>query len=301
MTLASLDGEAGQVMLARSPVLNTRELIEFCESGDAHRQAAIASRDDLPAPVAAALAETGHAAACLALVLNASADIPGFALARIVSRHGHLAAMREALLARPDLPAAAHHAVIRAVAGTLSAFVAERQWLAPEVAARVAREACDSAVVETARQEGADVRGLAEAMHRQNQLTPALALRALLSGQMRLFFEAVSVLSGLPTDRVAALAADRTGDTFRVLYNRIGLPSGAYLAFRTALEVVLREDYVEEAEGEAGLKRRIVDKVLDRYAAEGAGAPDNRLVGVLQRWQQEATRDAQMRGRELAA
>ncbi|MCS0501883.1 DUF2336 domain-containing protein [Ancylobacter mangrovi] len=302
LTLAELDGEAGQVMLTHSPVLNTRELIEFCESGDAVRQAAIASREGLPAPVAAALAETGHAEACLALVRNVSADIPGFALGRIVVRHGHVGTIREALLARPDLPAAAHQAVIRAVAGTLSSFVAQRQWLEPDVAARVVREACDSAAVETAGREGADVRALVEILKSQGELTPALALRSLLSGQVRMFLETVSVLSGLPTDRIAALAADRSGDAFRVLYNRIGLPAGAYLAFRTALEVLQREDYVDEAdEEEAGLKRRIVDTVLDRYASQGE--TDNKLVGVLERWKENAVRDARERReqRELAA
>lgn len=293
LRLARLEGEAGLLMLACSPVLNTRELIEFCEAGDAARQAAIASRSRLDAPVAAALAETGHAAACLALVRNASADIPGFALGRIVTRHGQHGAIREALLARPNLPAAAHHAVIRAVAGTLSAFVAQREWLAPDIAARVAREACDSAVVETAARQGADVRALVETLRDQSQLTPALALRALLCGQVRLFLESVSVLSGLPTDRIAALAADRSGEAFRVLYRRIGLPTGAYLAFRTALEVVQGEDYLDEAEDEAGLKRRIVDTVLERYAAEGATG--NQLVGVLERWKQESVREAQTR------
>ncbi|MFT0861218.1 DUF2336 domain-containing protein [Ancylobacter sp. G4_0304] len=291
LSLAVTEGDAGLMMLARSPVLHERELIELVETGSPARQAAIASREGLAAPVAAAIAEVGHAAACLTLVTNTDADIPGFALARIVARFCHLPAMREALLARPGLPAAAHHALIRAVAGALTAFVSERDWMGTADAARVAREACERATLTCVDgREDADVRGLVEEMFENGQLTPALVLRALLSGQVRLFLEAVSVLSGLPTDRVAALAADRSGAAFRVLYDRIGLPRGAYVAFRTALQVMQAESYVDE--GASGLKRRIVERVLDQYAGLGETQGSGKLIEVLQRWQAEAIRDA---------
>ena len=292
IALGALEGEPGAIVLARSPVLNERELVEFCETGDASKQRAIASRTRLTAPIAAALAETGDVGACLVLVRNEDADVPGFALGRIIARHGHLPAMREALLERPDLPAAAHHALIRAVAGALSAFIVEREWMAPNDAARVEKEACDKATVACAdTREAADVRALVEQLCRQGQLTPSLVLRALLSGQIRLFLESVSVLSGLPTDRVAALAADRSGSAFRALYDRIGLPRGAYVAFRTALQVVQKEAYVDEQDEAVGLKRRIVERVLEQYAALGEQEAGNKLVGVLRRWQAEAVRD----------
>lgn len=296
LMLAKAPGDAGLLMLALSPVLNECELIEFIEAGGPERQAAIAGRAMLTAPVAAAIAEAGHAAACLTLVQNLKADVPGFALGRIVSRFSQLPVMREALLARPNLPAAAHHALIRAVAGTLTAFVAERDWMGSEDAARVAREACERATVTCVDgHESSDVRTMVEELCRQGQLTPALVLRSLLSGQMRLFLEAVSVLSGLPTERVAALAADRSGAAFRVLYDRIGLPRGAYVAFRTALQVMQGENYIDEADEAVGLKRRIVDRVLDQYVTLGETQPTAPLVAVLRRWQAEAARDADRR------
>lgn len=300
LMLAAMDGEPGAVVLAVSPVPNPAELIEFCESGDATKCLAIASRVGLPAEVAAAVAETADARACLALIRNDSADLPGFALGRIVARFSHVPAMRDALLARPDLPAAAHQALIRAVAGMLSNFVAERQWLSPGEAARVAREACDQEAVASAQRGAADVRELVEDMKRRGQLTPALALRALLSGQMRMFIEMVSVLSGVPTDRVAAMIADRSGSTFRLLYDRLGLPRGAYVAFRTALEVVQSESYLDEEDEAVGLRRRIIDEVIGRYEVSGHTADGNRLLGVLCRWRDEAARDAPS-GEGLAA
>lgn len=298
LRLAALCGAAGEEMLAHSPVLNMRELIAFAATDAVSRQVAIAGREALPAPVSAALAESGDVAACLALVRNPTADVPGFALGHIVSRFGHVPELREALLVRPDLPPAAHHALIRAVAGTLSSFVEERQWLSPADAARIAREACESAAVtEASRRQADEVRALVEALHGRGELTSALVLRSLLCGQVRLFLEAVSVISGIKIDHVAALAADRSGQAFRLLYDRIGLPAGAFIGFRTALEVVQAEAYLDEEDEAPGLKQRIVERVIAAYAAEGETAAGNGVVALLQRWRSE-TKDA---GRVMAA
>lgn len=292
--LAALPGAAGEAVLAHSPVLNMRELIEFCAAGNPGKQAAIARREELPAPICAVLAEVGDVGACLALVRNPTADVPGFALGHIVARFGQVSELREALLVRPDLPAAAHQALIRVVAGTLSAFVEERQWLTPGEAARVAREACDQATVTQAgKRHFTEIRTLVEGLQARGELTSALVLRSLLSGQMRLFLEAVSVSSGIPVDHVAALTADRSGDAFRLLYERLGLPAGAFVAFRTALEVVQAEAYLDEQDETPGLRLRIVDKVLAAYEATGESAEGNRVVGLLHRWQAEAREKVQ--------
>lgn len=291
-TLVALGGEVELILLTCSPVLTERDLIEYCESGDALRQMAIAGREGLTAPVAAALAEIADADVCRWLVSNRRADVPGFALGRIVARHGHVPALREVLLSRIDLPAGAHQALIRVVASTLSAFVVERAWLDEDGAARLEEEACERAAIAMAdAHAGREARALAEHLLRQGELTPALALRALLSGKMRLFLEVVSVLSGLPTDRVAALAADRSGHAFRTLYDRIGLPRGAFIAFRTALQMVQQESYLDEKDGAAGLKRRIVEAVIARYATLGEAEGSPTLLALLRRWQDEAMAD----------
>lgn len=289
LQLARLPGRAGEAMLQHSPVLNVRELIALCSDGHAARQRAIARREELPSPVAAVLAEIGDVKTCLALIQNPTADVPGFALGHIVARFGRVPELREALLVRPDLPAAAHQALIRAVAGALSAFVEERQWLSPREAARLAREACDQATVtQASRPHFGETRALVDGLQARGELTSALVLRALLSGQMRLFLEAVSVLSGIGTDHVAALAADRSGEAFRVLYDRLGLPPGAFIAFRTALAVVQGEAYLDELDEAPGLRLRILDDVLAAYEAAGEDAEGNRIVGMLHRWQGEA-------------
>ncbi|GAB4072999.1 DUF2336 domain-containing protein [Ancylobacter sonchi] len=294
LRLAELDGEAGQMMLARSPVLNDCELIEFIETADEARYAAIATRQALSAPVAAALAEVAGEEACLALLTNPGIDLPGFSLGRIVARHGQAPALRERLLARRDLPAGVHQALIRAVANALSVFVVERGR----------RGAAETADTETAEEDGArpgvaligrappDMRALADQLQERGELTPAAALRALLAGRMRLFLEMAARLSGLPTVRAAALAADRSGDAFRILYERIDLPYGAFTAFRSTLHLLQREPYLDEEDVAAGLQRRIVEEALYQYARLGDTAARNPVVALLERWYHEEPADA---------
>ena len=68
------------------------------------------------------------------------------------------------------------------------------------------------------------------------QLTAGLILRALLSGNLELFDDALVELSGLPQARVSALVYDGGGASLDALLTRAGLPESTFPAFRAALE-----------------------------------------------------------------
>src|SRR5947207_7889524 len=87
-------------VLARSPLFLDADLVDAVATGEPGRQVAIAGRAALPCAVSAAIAEVGCAEACLVLLENLDADIVAFSLDRIVARHGHLAVIRELMLAR---------------------------------------------------------------------------------------------------------------------------------------------------------------------------------------------------------
>ena len=108
---------------------------------------AIATRPMLPRSLAAAIAEVGSAQACLALLENPDAEIALFSVDRMVERFGHLAPIRENLLARDDLPMPTRQALLSKLSQTLAGFVAARQWMAAEHAEYAAREACEKATV----------------------------------------------------------------------------------------------------------------------------------------------------------
>ena len=124
--LAADQPEIASWVLEYSPLLLDTDLVDAVATGSPQNQIAIAKRSDLPRSVSAAIAEVGCAEACLVLVENPGAAIATLSFDRIVARHGHLGAMREAMLQREDLPAATRQTLVAKLSQTLADFVSSR-------------------------------------------------------------------------------------------------------------------------------------------------------------------------------
>jgi uncharacterized protein (DUF2336 family) len=280
------------VVARHSPLLLEAELVDLVATGEPIVHFAIARRADLPAPVAAAIAEVGCLEACHAMVALGLAEIPSFSLDRIIDRFGDEPELREALFQRADLTAGSRQALIVKLSEALTRFVSARAWLGEERAGRIAREASEKATVAIAAgSDGDALRPLAGHLRRSGQLTTGLILRALLSGHLGLFEEALAELSGLSARRVSGLVSDRHGGGFRALYDRAGLPASAYPAFSAALEAWHGEGGGTAARsGQGHLRRRMVERVLAAYAPLASGELDQ-LLALLRRFAAEAARD----------
>lgn len=277
-------------VLEHSPLLIDADLVDIIATGDSDMQCAIARRVNLPASVCAAIAEVGTAAAALELIENACAELAPFSRDRIVERHGHLAAIREAILVLGDLPAATQVALVAKLSDTLARFVVARNWLSADRAGRIADDARDRSTIKiAARSRGDDMRGLVRHLRATGQLTAGLILRALLSGNLELFDSALAELSGLSQARVSALLHDEGGASLQALLQRAGLPASTFAAFRVALEACRETGYVDTLMGAAGLRRRMVERVLTHCATERQAAEP--LLILLRRFATEAARE----------
>jgi uncharacterized protein (DUF2336 family) len=294
--------EIAGIVLERSPLLIDADLVDRVGGDESWAQAAIARRRGLPRPVAAALAEVGSAEACLILIESPDAEIPAFSLERLIERHGDLAAVREALLARDDLSAANRQALVVKLSASLAGFVVDRNWLAEERARGIAREACEKATVTIAAASPPDdTARLVRHLRDSAQLTPGLILRALLSGNVALFEQALVELSGLPPARVAGLVHDRHSAGLRALYERTGLPRPALPAVQAALDAMRETGFLGEPGGAARLKRRMIERVLTS-CEDHPSAEIEPLLMLLRRFATEAAREeARMFCDELAA
>ncbi len=289
--LANDQSDIAAPILSRSPLLTEAELIDCAAIGDAFAQSAIALRARVPLTVSAALAEVGAREAAISLAVNPGAELAEFSMRRMVERFGDDGEMREALLARPYLPAAIRSELVTAATASLTAFVVDCAWLSPERAERLSREARDKAnviiVAETAVRDGrAGVRELAAYLRESGQLTPSLALRALLSGNRDLFEAALAELSGLREDRVAGQLRDFRGAGFAALYAKAGLPVKFLPAFRAALEAQREFGGLRES-GEAQLSLVMIERVLTA-CEELNGGELGRLMALLRRFEMEA-------------
>jgi uncharacterized protein (DUF2336 family) len=278
-------------VLTRSPLLFEDDLVDLIATGAPETQVAIASRVLLSRPLAAAISEVGSAEACLTLLENPDVDIALFSIDRIVDRFGHLAAIRENLVARDDLPMTTRQALLSKLSQTLAGFVSGRQWLGTEHAEYTAREACEKATLALAAETPyEEVAALMQHLRQSGQLTGGMILRALLCGNVVLFEEALAELSGVPLDRVTSYIHDKNISGFHALYRKAGLPDVAYPAFREAIAAMRDGILIGEQGGVARLKRRMVERVLARCAHE-RGPEMASLLALLRRFAVEAARE----------
>src|SRR4051794_8729394 len=288
-------------VLQHSPLMVDGDLVDAAAAGHTGTQLAIANRGGLAPAVSAAIAEVGAPEACLVLVENPSAEIAPLSLDRIVERFGHLAAIREALLARDDLPATTRQSLVAKLSETLAGFVTAREWLEADRAERVTREACEKATVTLAAiSPSGEVQPLIEHLRASGQLNAGLILRALLSGNIALFEHALADLAGLPLERVSALVHDQRSGGLRALYERAGLPASTYAAFHEAVEAMkdigsfdgqsFDGRSFDSQDGSVRLRRRVVERVLAR-CADGSIGDVEPLLTLLRRFAAEAARE----------
>jgi uncharacterized protein (DUF2336 family) len=290
-SLAADQPEVAVPVIERSPLFIDADLVDLVATGGPAVQAAVARRAPLQCAVAAAVAEVGSAEACLLMLENPDAEIALFSVDRMVERFGHVAAIREALFERDDLPAPTRQALVCKLSATLADFVTARAWLEAERAHRVAQEACEKATVALAAESPArETRSLIRHLCQNGQLTAGLVLRALLSGNVNLFEEALAELSGLPVWRVRGYVHDNRGAGFRAVYDKAGLPVSTWPAFRSAIEAMREVGPFAEPGGASTLKRRMIERVLTGCEKAEIGEIEP-LLTLLRRFATEAARE----------
>ena len=289
--LACDPSPASALVLARSKLLSDAQLIDCAAIGSPGAQAAIALRSELSSAVAAALAEIGAREALIALAVNAGANLPEFAMRRMVERFWDDGELREALLGRPWLPATVRAALAAAAARQLTDLALKRNWMARARCENVARDSRDRAamIIAAACADYSDeTAALAAYLRVSGQLTAGLALRALLCGQSGLFEATLSELTGLGPRRIAGLVRDPASPAFAAVYARAGLPETLLLAFQIALVALARLPQEETDDG--ALRLPLVQAVLRQ--CEGAGDESlSRLIALLRRFEADAARE----------
>jgi uncharacterized protein (DUF2336 family) len=277
-------------ILARSPVLTEADLVEAAALGDEDARAAIARRHHLTPAVSGALAEIADLPTLVALAGNPTARITGGRLLRMIERFGHEADLREALLARHDLPPEVRHAVAVALARSLSAFATERGWLGEARCERMNREVAERTALDLSAGAGAAATSrLVSYLRASHQLNAGLILRAILSGRIEFAQTAFADLSGL--DHASVARAMRDPRAVADLHEKAGLPAPLLPAMHAVL-AAWRETAPTAAGGAkgAGLSRRMIEHAI--AACEGWESPEIRsVVALLTRFEAEAARD----------
>ncbi len=235
--LAQDQPDIAALMLAHSPVLTDADLVDAVAVGDELAQTAIARRADLSIGAAAALAEVGCAPAVATMLANPAANVAARAVERSAERFGADPAVREALLARDDLPAAIRQRLAAEVAGVLRGWLSGLDLMRRERAERITREAGEKAAVTLAAAAARgplaerELTGLVAYLRQSRQLTPGLILRSMLSGETALAEAALASLAGVPLSRAADIIHDRRSAGVAALCRKSGVPEHLIPAF----------------------------------------------------------------------
>jgi uncharacterized protein (DUF2336 family) len=292
IALAADSADIAGYVLARSPIFIDVELAGIAAAAECALQAAVASRPRVSKTVAAALAEAGEQEACMALLGNPGAAIARISFLRMAQRFGGDTEIREALIARRDLPPDVRQLLVRAVGNALGNLAMVKQWLPEARAKALTGDACDRATVAIAAEsETHELPALVEHLRATEQLTTALLLRAVCAGNIAFFETALAILARVPVERVAALVRGGRVSALRAAYTRAGLPPMAFDAFAAALDAWRNLDPESGSFNRYRLTMQAVEAVLTRYADITDGEA-NELAAMLRRFAADQAREA---------
>jgi uncharacterized protein (DUF2336 family) len=267
LRLAGDDAAVAVPILESASVLSDDDLISILAAGNGAKQVAIARRPQVSATLAAAIVDTGNAAAVTTLVSNEGAELNEPLLRKTLDHFGQFETVKAAMVHRQQLPVTIAERLVSLVSEKLKLALATRHRLPGNVATDIildARERATVALLSDA-PSGADTRALVQQLHANGRLTPSLLLRTLCSGDIEFVEEAMAEIAGTSAEKASILIHDAGRLGLRALYQRCSFPETLYPAFRVAIDV-LRETRLDgEPHDRERFARRVIERILTQY------------------------------------
>jgi uncharacterized protein (DUF2336 family) len=264
-----------------SPVFTDEDLVEIVRAGAPIRQLAVAERATLSKRVTAAIAIFGAEDAVVAACANDNARFAEASLQRVIDRFGRSDRVTRAIAFRKTLPVRITEQLVTLVSDTVRQHLVEHHALKLETALRLTTVTRERLTVDLVDQAAAatDFAGFAQHLHQSGRLNASLLLRALARGQMLFFEHALSELAGVAHHRTWLMIHDAGPLGFRAIYERAGLPSRLYPAFRSALDCWR----AVEAEGGDVDRELFQERVLQRFLTSQPYASRDDINYLLER------------------
>ena len=236
--LASDQPEVASVVLARSPLLTDGDLVERVASGRTAIQTLIADRPAVSMELSAAIAEIGEAEACRTLVANEGADIAPLSFRRMAERHGHVAPLREALIADRRLPADCRHVLLVKLGEALKGSPLVVALMGATRAERLMKDACVKAsltLIDGTMSEDHAV--LIAHLRVRGDLTASFIIRAVAHGKVDFFGSVLVALAGSSEQRVRSLLVAGGDVALSAVFRSAGLSDAIHAILIRALKV----------------------------------------------------------------
>jgi uncharacterized protein (DUF2336 family) len=264
-----------------SPAFTDEDLVEIVRAGSAARQVAVAEREKVSKRVTAAIAIFGAEEAVAAACANDNAAFAEASLQRAVDRYPHSNAVTRAIAYRKVLPVSISERLVSLVSDHVRRHLVEHHALTLQTSLQLTGAARERITVDLIDQAAVsdDFGEFAKHLHKSRRLNASLLLRAVARGQMSFFEHGLAELSGVPHRRTWLMVHDAGPLGFRAIYERAGLPSRLFPAFKSAIDAWRSL----QAEGGVIEKDLFQERVLQRFLTQHPYAPKEDLAYLLER------------------
>ena len=254
-------------VLEHTSVLTDDDLISILADGVGAKQVAIARRPQVSPTLAAAIVDTGNAAAVTTLVGNAGAQLTEPVLQKTLDRYGKFETVKAAMVHRDQLPVTIAERLVSLVSEKLKLALAARHNLPASVASEIILDARERATLTlvSGSHSDADTRALVQQLHANGRLTASLVLRALCSGDLEFVEEAMAEIAGTSADKASILIHDAGQLGLKALYKRCKFPDALYPAFRVAIDLIKETVMDGESQDRQRLTRRVIERILTQH------------------------------------
>ena len=291
MGLATDTTEIATIVLSRSPVFTTGELVDLVASGTVEQQIAIACRGLINTALCGAIAEVGVVEACLGLLMNKAARYSRRIIQRIVERHGNNVEVRKILLKDESLDAEIRNKLLEKLGDNLSSFVSQKNWIPKPRIQKSVRDTLDrSSILFASKSDDKQVVALVESLIDSDRLTTGYLLRAICMGNITLFCKAMSRLTAVPADRIESMVSQDGHSAFRAAFVKSGMPIEAFEVFSTALNVWQGLLMEPEWTSRARMPYLVTSQLVSNYQEKQSDVVDELLV-LLRRISYDLARD----------
>ena len=263
VALANDDVAIAQPILENSPVLTDEDLMAVLAEGNGTKQVAIAKRPEVSSAVAAAVIETGNAAAVTTLVGNEGAVLTEDLYQRTLDRYGRFETVKAAMVHRSELPVTITERLVALVSDRLKVVLASRHALPEDAAADILFEARERATVGLIGK--GDTHALVVQLHARGRLTASLVLRALCAGDIRFTEDAMAEIAGISSEKAAMLVHDGGPLGLKALYKKCKFPEPMFPAFRVAVDTIHETHATGKVEDRDAFTARVIERILTKY------------------------------------
>jgi uncharacterized protein (DUF2336 family) len=256
-------------VLKNSPVITDEDLVEIVLAGASEKQVAIAQREKLGEGLTEVIALYGSKEAVEQVSLNEGAAFTDDAYAGVLKRFSNDNDVKSALISRSLLPIHVTEKLVNLVTGELFDRLVNKHELPPQLAIEIASGARERATLDLVEQAGlsTDPERFVQQLALNGRLTPSVIMRALCLGHMGFVEHALAELAGVPRNKAWLMIHDSGTLGLKTIFERAGLPSGMFTAFRLAIDIFHKTEMDGEPGDRARFRQKMVERVLTQFQA----------------------------------